>query len=191
MSIYIDNTSKKLVIDCRCSVIARLDARQRRGAQGPLAVADILTPKVESCIVQAKHANHISAHPEHQSQYLILRSNFKGDEGPVCAIFRSESQKHYISARIVQRFNLGSHNDPTANTSTIVAGERSITPTRNYITLVATIGQGNNESSHRFFIVEHPLQNFDILIGSDIITNLPASVKDKPIGSIRPIRSKA
>lgn len=186
--------SKTLVIHSQCSVVAKLASHQRQYVQtlsSNFNSRNPSKPRTQNCTEQPKHANDVSTLSKRQSQYLTLQSGSTGIKGPIRAIFSSECRGNYISARIVRRFTLRSYDDPTANTSMVVAGERNITPTRNYVALITPIGLGDDQSPHRFFVVEHCLQNFDILIGSDIITKLPALAKhDEPIGPIRPIRSK-
>jgi hypothetical protein len=126
-------------------------------------------------------------------RYSALLSSLDGNKGAVCGIFRADCPRNYISNRIVTRFSLKSYLDGSADTSTVIAGQDRITPTRNYVALVTPSGAGNKQIPCRFYVVEHCLKRFDVLIGSDIITNLsPASSarQDEPIGSIRPIRSK-
>jgi hypothetical protein len=172
----------------------------------PLNITDNLTPRLkpkltttckrtsrehQHCPEQGTIRPHKSTLSNHGFQYLTLVSKSVGTKGPVCAIFRANCQRNFISNRIVQRFNLTSYVDFSANTSAVVAGEGRITPSRNYVTLVTQTAVGSQQNPHHFYVVEHCLERFDILIGSDIITNLSSLAKqDEPIGSIPPIRSK-
>jgi hypothetical protein len=172
----------------------------------PLNITDDPTPRLkpkltstrkrtsrehQHCPKQDTLRHHNSTLSNQEVQYLTLVSNSVGKKGPVCAIFQAHCQKNFISNRIVKRFNLTSYVDSSANTSAAVAGEGRITPSRSYVTLVARTAVGNQQSPHRFYVVEHCLETFDILIGSNIITNLLSLAKqDEPIGSIPPIRSK-
>jgi hypothetical protein len=126
-------------------------------------------------------------------RYLALLSSSDGNKGPVCGIFRANCQRNYISKRIVTRFNLKTYVDGSTDTSTVIVGQDRITPTRNYVTLVTPSGAGSEQSPCRFYVVEHCLKRFDVLIGSDIVTNLSSSLsarQDEPTGSIRPILSE-
>jgi hypothetical protein len=148
--------------------------------------------KVQHCLEQSAKRRQKSTLVNLESQYLALLSSLDGSKGPVCGIFRADCQRNYISNRIVTRFSLRSYVDGSADTSTVIAGQHRITPTRNYVALVTPSGAGSEQSPCRFYVVEHCLERFDVLIGSDIITNLSSSSarQDEPIGSIRPIRSK-
>jgi hypothetical protein len=171
--------SKKLVICHQRSVVTDAVSHQRQGIvqfkDGP---------------EQARPVDGNRTLSRRQSQDITLQSSSTGDKDSVHAIFRPGCSRNYISARIVRRFDLKSYEDPTADISRVDAGDRSMTPTRRYVALITLKEQGNIQRPHRFFVIEHCLHNFDMLIGADIITNLPASVRmDEPIGSARPIRS--
>jgi hypothetical protein len=147
--------------------------------------------KVQHCPEPSARQRHLSTVSNLNIHFLTLVPNTIGRRGPVCAIFRDNCQKNFISNRIVKRFTLTTYVDRSANTSTVVAGECRITPSCKYVTLVAPTATGNEQTPYRFYVVEHCLERFDVLIGSDIITNLSSSAKkDEPIGPLRPIRSK-
>jgi len=110
-------------------------------------------------------------------QYLALFSESSGKKEPVCAIFRDDCARSYISKRIVKRLSLASYMDFSANTSPVTAGGSKITPSRNYVTLVIPTKAGIEQTPYPFYVVEHYLERFDILIGSNIITNLSSSAK--------------
>jgi hypothetical protein len=150
----------------------------------PLNTSDNLAPRpkpksstTQHCPEQGTIRRHKSTLSNHEVQYLTLISHSVGKKGPICAIFRANCQRNFISNRIIKRFNLTSYVDFSANTSTVVAGESRITPSRNYVALVTPTAVGNQQNPHRFYVVEHCLEKFDVLIGSDIITNLSSSSK--------------
>jgi hypothetical protein len=149
--------------------------------------------RVQHCLEQSAKRGQISTLVNLELRYFALLSSLGGNKGAVCGIFRADCQRNYISNRIVRRFSLRSYVDVSVDTSTVIAGRDRITPTRNYVSLVTPSGTGSEQSPCRFYVVEHCLERFDVLIGSDIITNLSSSSsarQDEPIGSIRPIRSK-
>jgi hypothetical protein len=148
--------------------------------------------KIQHCLQQTAKRGQKPTLVNLELQYLALLSSLNGSKGPVCGVFRADFQRNYISSRIVTRFGLRFHIDRSADTSTITAGEDIITPTRNYVALVTPSGEGSEQNPCRFYVVEHCLKRFDVLIGSDFITNLSSSParQDEPMGSIRPIQSK-
>jgi hypothetical protein len=198
--------SNTLIVNYHLPSAPRRRAHPVNIALLPLNISDNLAPrpkpklstahkpvsrKAQHCPEQRTILCHKRTLSNHEVQYLTLVSNSVGKKGPVCAIFRANCQRSFISNRIVMRFSLTSHVDHSANTSTVVAGECRITPSRNYVALVTATAVGNQRDPHRFYVVDHSLERFDVLIGFDIITNLSASSKqDEPIGSSRPIRSK-
>jgi hypothetical protein len=200
------SSSNTLIINYQLSSAPKRRAHAADIALRPLNVTDNPTPRLkpklnttrnrtsrehQHCPEQDTIRHHKPALSNHEFQYLTLVSNSVGKKGPVCAIFRAHCQKNFISNRIVKRFNLTSYVDCTAHTSAVVAGEGNITPSGNYVTLVTRTAVGNQQNLHRFYVVEHCLERFDILIGSNIITNLSSLAKQvEPIDSIPPIQSK-
>jgi hypothetical protein len=149
--------------------------------------------KLQHCLEQSAKLGQKSTPVTLELRYLALLSSLDGNKGAICGIFRADCQRNYIAKRIVTRFSLRSYVDGSTDTSTVIAGQDRITPTRNYVTLVTPSGAGSEQIPCRFYVVEHCLKRFDVLIGSDIITNLSSSSSarlDEPIGSIRPIRPK-
>jgi hypothetical protein len=153
----------------------------------------LLSGKAKHSLEQNAKRGQESTITNLEFQYEALISNLEGAKGPVCGIFRADCQRNYMAKRIVTRFSLRSYFDCSADTSTVIAGENIITPTRNYVVLVTPTGEGSEQSLCRFYVVESCLERFDVLIGSDIVTNLSpsSSRQSKSIGSIRPIRTKS
>lgn len=151
-----------------------------------------LSRKVQNCLQSIAKLEQKSTLRNLELRYLALLSSFDGNKDVVCGVFRADCQRNYISIRIVTRFNLRSCVDDSADTSTVIAGQDKITPTRDYVALVTPSGAGSEQSQFRFYVVEHCPEKFDVLIGSDLITNLSSSSvrQDEPVGSIRPILSK-
>jgi hypothetical protein len=198
-------SSNTLIINYQLPSAPKRSAHAADITLRPLNITDNPTPRLkpkltttrkrtsrehQHCPKQDTIRDHNPTLSDQEVQYLTLMSNSVGKKGPVCAIFRAHCQKNFISNRIVKRFKLTSYVDSSTNTSAVVAGEGRITPSRSYVTLVTRTAVGNHQSPHRFYVVEHCLERFDLLIGSEIITN-PSSLakKDEPIGSNPPIRS--
>lgn len=130
--------------------------------------------KIQVCPEQKPKRRH-EVTSEHDGIHdLTLSSKLSGRKGVVCATRRIDCQRNYISDRIVKRFALTSHLDCSADTSAVVTGDCRITPTRSYVVLVISPATRNKLGSHQFYIVEHCLK-FDVLIGSEVITNLSPS----------------
>ncbi|KAF1922178.1 uncharacterized protein M421DRAFT_389859 [Didymella exigua CBS 183.55] len=168
--------------------IARLRPRSSAADKPPLQ-------KFQHCLEQSAKPGQKSTLVNFELRYVALLSSLDGNKGAVYGIFRADCQTNYISNRIVTRFSLRSYVDSSADTSTVIAGQNRITPTRNYVSLVTPSGAGSEQTPCRFYVVEHSLERFDVLIGSGFIINLSSlssssARQDEPIGSICPIRSK-
>lgn len=127
---------------------------------------------------QSVKQERTSTFPDYRSQNLRIQSCSSNQKEYVRAMFRSECQKNYVSARIVRRLGLRAYVDHLADTSTVTLRDRMITPTSGYVDLSSSTRAGNGYSRLRFYIVKHCPENFDMLIGSDFLTNLSASDKE-------------
>lgn len=127
---------------------------------------------------QSTKQEKTSTLPDYRSQNLKIQSCTSNQNEYIRAIFRSECQKNYLSARIVRRLGLKAHVDHSADTSPVTLRDRTVTPTSGYVDLSSsTRAAGTGHSRLRFYIVKHCPENFDMLIGSDFLTNLSASDK--------------
>ncbi|KAH3946573.1 hypothetical protein HBI56_067710 [Parastagonospora nodorum] len=131
--------------------------------------------KAHRCPEPSSRQHQRSAFSDLQLQFLNLLSKSNGKKRPVCAIFESDCARSYISKRIVKRFALTTYVDSSAETSTVVVGSSKITPSRVYVVLVTPGEVGIEQTPYHFYVVEHC--RFDVLIGSNIITNLSSSAK--------------
>lgn len=133
----------------------------------PPTEESIALPGVQRRFLQAKASEkEVMAQKQH-SQYLKLCSSSDGTTGIACATFRPEFQKNYISPRIVQRLKLHSYTECTASTSPVVGAGLTITPTLEYVYLLAPTNSNTEHRRYQFYVVKHCPVRFDILFGSE------------------------
>lgn len=158
--------SSKVVINLKWPTGSTHESLQRKE---PSIAKSIALPDTQRRSIQAEVSEkEVMARKQH-SQYLKLCSSSNGTTGIACATFRPEFQKNYISPRIVQRLKLHSYTECTASTSPVVGAGLTITPTLEYVYLLAPTKSNTEQRRYQFYVVKHCPVRFDILFGSESI----------------------